>query len=198
MQISLTKVFDLKMGEESLPAEPRHVPRSGRRGLRADNSATQVRHLRLAGKERYLDEREAGAIWNAITSLEETGGTISQATDCFGLLALTGAGRSRIVELKWREVDLSRGILILPPLRYKSGGGSRSKAIPLPGAGAEILRHIEKRCAWVFPKADLSGPTEPPTRAWNRVVAHAGVRQLYTHCGTHSPLGPWLMVQASP
>jgi len=169
---------------------------SVRRGLRADNPATRVRRLQLAGKERYLDEREAGAIWSAITALEKTDGISSQAANCFRLLALTGARRSEIVELKWREVDLSRGILLLPPLRHKSGGGSRSKAIPLPGAGAEILRHIEKRCAWVFPKADLSGPMEPPKRAWNRVVAHAGVRDASLHTLRHT-LASWAVADGA-
>ena len=62
--------------------------------------STRIRRLQLAGKERYLDEREAGAIWNAITSLEGTGGRSSQAANCFWLLALTGVCSNLIALLR--------------------------------------------------------------------------------------------------
>ncbi len=62
--------------------------------------STRIRRLQLAGKERYLDEHEAGAIWNAITSLEGTGGRSSQAANCFWLLALTGVCSNLIALLR--------------------------------------------------------------------------------------------------
>ncbi len=64
--------------------------------------STRIRRLQLAGKERYLDEHEAGAIWNAITSLEGTGGRSSQPANCFWLLALTGVC-SNLIALLRRE-----------------------------------------------------------------------------------------------
>ena len=161
-----------------------------RRGLLVDNPATRVKRLQLAGRERYLNEVEAGAIWTAIDVLERDGFISDKAANCFRLLALTGARRGEIVGLRWTEVDLYRGLLLLPPLRHKSGGGSKTKAIPLPGAGIEILSKIEKQCLWVFPKLDISGPMEPPTRAWHKVVTLAGVPDATLHTLRHT-LASW-------
>lgn len=132
---------------------------SVRRGLRADNPATRVRRLQLAGKERYLDEREAGAIWNAITALEETGGISSQAANCFRLLALTGARRSEIVELKWREVDLSRGILLLPPLRHTLASWAVADGASLAIIG-KLLSHTKPQTTERYAHLRLDAGTD--------------------------------------
>jgi integrase len=161
-----------------------------RRGLLVDNPATRVKRLQLAGRERYLNEVEASAIWTSIDVLERDGFISDKAANCFRLLAITRTRRSEIVGLRWAEVDLYRSLLLLPPLRHKSGGGSRTKAIPLPGAGVEILSKIERVCAWVFPKEDMSGPMEPPKRAWNKVVKFAGVPDATLHTLRHT-LASW-------
>jgi integrase len=169
---------------------------SVRRGLRVDNPATRVKRIQLAGRERYLNEVEAGAIWNAMDVLEVQGEISDKAANSFRLLALTGARRGEIVGLRWSEVDLYRGLLLLPPLRHKSGGNARPKAIPLPGAGIEIISKIEKRGTWVFPKEDLSGPMEPPKRAWLKVITHAGVPDATMHTLRHT-LASWAVADGA-
>jgi integrase len=118
--------------------------------------------------------------------LDRDGFISDKAANCFRLLPVTGARRSEIVGLRWLEVDLYRSLLLLPHLRHKSGGGSRTKAIPLLGAGSEILAKIDRKCAWVFPKEDMSGPMEPPKRAWNKVVKLAGVPDATLHTLRHT------------
>jgi integrase len=58
------------------------------------------------------------------------------------LLALTGCRRTEISELKWEELDLEAGLLILPTKRVKN---RRAFTLPLPNKAIEILKAIPRR-----------------------------------------------------
>ncbi|MDO9608103.1 MAG: tyrosine-type recombinase/integrase [Brevundimonas sp.] len=82
---------------------------------------------------RTADE-EGAAIWRAIDALNKARSiTLAQAS-FFRLLMLTGARRGEILGLRWAEVDLQRGLLLLPPARHKTGGVSRPKTLHLSPA----------------------------------------------------------------
>ncbi|WP_290813358.1 site-specific integrase [Aquidulcibacter sp.] len=156
------------------------------RGLVEANPCKRVKRYQSNGKERYLSEDEGAAIWEAIEALQGEGAISKAAADCFRLLALTGARRGEIVGLRWPEVDLKRGLLLLPPLRHKTGGQARPKAIPMPTPAVSILAGIPRRSDWVFPNSRLDGPMEPPKRAWAKVVKAAGVSGVSPHTFRHT------------
>ena len=163
-----------------------------RRKLLGDNPARDVVRYQSGGNDRYLSEGEGAQLWQAVADLEgERAITTAQAI-IFRLLALTGARRGEIVGLRWGEVDLKRGLLLLPPLRHKSGKATKPKAIPLPGAAIALLTTWPRLLGkgpgqdWLFPKADGSGPIEPPKRAWAKVTERAGLAGLRMHDLRHS------------
>jgi integrase len=157
-----------------------------KRKLLSDNPARDVSRYQSGGHERYLSEEEGARLWDTIEALEAEKGITQAQAAIFRLLALTGARRGEIVGLRWGEVDLRRGLLLLPPARHKTGQASRPKAIPLPGAARDILAGLPRSGDWVFPKADGSGAIEPPKRAWAKVTQAAGLDGVRMHDLRHT------------
>jgi integrase len=163
-----------------------------RRKLLEANPARDVARYQTGGNDRFLSEAEGVALWQAVADLEaEKAITTTQAT-IFRLLALTGARRGEIVGLRWGEVDLKRALLLLPPLRHKSGRAVKPKAIPLPLSAVALIQALLRTTGqgvgqdWLFPKTDGSGPIEPPKRAWGKVIERAGLTGVRMHDLRHT------------
>lgn len=92
---------------------------------------------RVAGaeRERVLTDAELRAIWLACDDDNDHSRIIR-------LLALTAARREEIGGLRWDEVSLDKGEIILPPERTKNRKGHR---IPLSGAALDILKSVPRR-----------------------------------------------------
>lgn len=159
-----------------------------KRGLIESNAATDVAKIKDGRRERYLTDEEARRLWEAVGVLEASkdGGITADHAAAFKLLMLTGARRSEILGLRWTEVDLRRKLLLLPPLRHKSGGTSRPKAIPLPGAAVAILEGRKRTGEYVFRPSSTDQPMPPPKRAWARVLEVAGVKDASFHVLRHT------------
>lgn len=163
-----------------------------RRKLLDNNPARDVARYQTGGNDRYLSEVEGGKLWQAVADLEHEKALTPAQAMIFRLLAVTGARRGEIVGLRWGEVDLRRGLLLLPPLRHKTGRAAKPKAIPLPGVAVALLTDWPKALGaaagqdWLFPKMDGSGPIEPPKRAWAKVVKRADLAGLRLHDLRHT------------
>jgi integrase len=163
-----------------------------RRKLLDNNPARDVARYQTGGNDRYLSEDEGARLWQAVADLEAERALSSEHAMIFRLLALTGARRGEILGLRWGEVDLKRKLLLLPPLRHKSGSAAKPKAIPLPGAAVALLSAWPRVLGtqpgkdWLFAKADGSGPIEPPKRAWAKVTDRAGISGLRMHDLRHT------------
>ena len=56
------------------------------------------------------------------------------------MIALTGARRGEIVNLRWRHVDLKAGLLLLPPASHKTGRRTgKARKIALPAAAQAVI-----------------------------------------------------------
>jgi integrase len=97
---------------------------------RASNPCQFLPKWEEGSRERVLNLKELGAIWRAAPEVNEQFGRIVK------LLALTGARRSEIAELRWSEVDLDEAVIRLPGSRTKN---KRAHTIPLAPAAVEIL-----------------------------------------------------------
>jgi integrase len=89
------------------------------------------------------------------------------------VLALsTGARQSEIVRLRWRDVDLARGMAIL----HETKNGER-RALSLAGRALEILEAMSaaKRAGAVFVFEDAQVTPVFPRQAWKDAVAAAGL-----------------------
>jgi integrase len=107
------------------------------RKLRDDNPARGIKKPPVRKLQRFLSDAELGALAAAMKAYVESGGNIYPAA-AIRLLALTGARRSEILNLRWREVDLDRGLLVLPD--SKTG----AKLIHLSPPGIEILTSLPR------------------------------------------------------
>jgi integrase len=90
------------------------------------------------GRERFLTNSEMGRLGDALTDFEARGGC-PFAASAIRLLALTGARLREILDAKWAEVDLGRGILFLRD--SKTG----AKPIYLSAAAQAVLATMQAR-----------------------------------------------------
>jgi integrase len=80
-------------------------------------------------RERFLTTEEAGNLLDAISDLQQEAACSGTFADAPRLLLLTGARKTEILGLRWSEIDNTRRLLILPPMR-RASAGSRSR-LPL-------------------------------------------------------------------
>jgi integrase len=140
--------------------------------------------------ERFLSAKEAGALFSTLDKLVAGKEIQAKHAAIFKLLLLTGARRNEIAALRWAEVDLERGLLVLPPSRTKAGGKSGDRRIPLNSLAEKILRSQKKAkgAVFVFP-ADKgkSGHTTAANKVWrNKVRPAAKLAGLRLHDLRHS------------
>jgi integrase len=95
---------------------------------------------------------------------------------------LTGARRSEILNLRWREVDLERGLLMLPD--SKTG----AKAIHLSPPAVEILHKLPRMDSneFVIVGGKKGAPYQGLNAIWEDVRAAAGVPEVRLHDLRHT------------
>ncbi|MEQ1941931.1 tyrosine-type recombinase/integrase [Mesorhizobium sp. VNQ89] len=100
------------------------------------------------------------------------------------LLVFTGARLREILHLKWENVDLERGLLLLPD--SKTG----RKTIVLGAPAIEVLGGLTRVGSYVIAGDGAGRPDERPRsdlkRPWSLVTRHAGLPGLRIHDLRHS------------
>jgi integrase len=140
-------------------------------GLLDSNPVVGAAQLKLPpARDRVLDDAELSAIWRACED------------DDFGkivrLLIILGARRTEVGGLRWSELDLNRGVWVLPKERAKNG---REHQLPLPALAQSILetvpRVMNRDCLfgqrsgggftlWAHAKAALDARLGDQVRKW--------------------------------
>ena len=88
----------------------------------------------IGSRDRVLSQTELTAVLSALTD--------DQFSDIIRLLILTGQRRDEIGGLRWSEVDLDRGLIVLPPARTKN---KRLHELPLSWQARAILERQAQR-----------------------------------------------------
>jgi integrase len=101
------------------------------------------------------------------------------------VLALsTGARKMEIVGLKWKDIDLERGTIIL----HETKNGER-RVIPITGYARSLMQaqheNRDKKCDYVFPSKAKCQPIDIRT-AWENVLTKAGIDDFRFHDLRHS------------
>jgi integrase len=94
------------------------------------------------------------------------------------LALLTGCRKNELLQRRWSEVDLERGILSIP----QSKNGQR-RAIPLVPDAVALLRQHHARVGsspWCFPQRDGTRPCFIDY-AWTKACQRAGLADLHIH-----------------
>jgi integrase len=99
-----------------------------------------------ASRERVLSQEELLKLWRNLGE--------DKFSDIVRLLLLTGQRRGEISALAWSEVDLAKGIIILPPARTKN---KRQHELPLSRQALAIIERQPRRNSSEFLFSDKQG-----------------------------------------
>lgn len=153
-----------------------------REGIIRSNPCKGVKTVRPTKRERYLNGEEMRRLFQAADELVEEKEIVPSFAAAIRLLALTGARRAEILELRWSEVDLERARIVLPRERSKTG----EKIIPLTTAACDLIRAQPKSKDYVFPGRGGRGPLIGVSHRWATVRARAKLPGLRMHDLRHS------------
>lgn len=165
------------------------------------NPASGTKLNEEEGRERFLTTTEMLAIGNAMIEAETIGlpvdaGTTKHApkgqlvimspyaTAAIRLLMLTGARLREILNLRWSEIDLERGVLRLPD--SKTG----KKTVFLPTAAVDIIKGLTKLGSYMIAGESAGTKHEKPRsdlkRLWIAICKRAGVSGVRIHDLRHT------------
>jgi len=85
------------------------------------NPCTKVKTGPSGTRELILDGEQYRRMFDALDKLERARRIKSPVADAIRLIALTGCRRGEASDLRWRHVDLKRGLIVLPPHAHKAG-----------------------------------------------------------------------------
>lgn len=151
------------------------------RKLCAENPCAGVKVFADGKRDRFLSPAEMGRLGDALTAAI-AGGAHPHHIAIIRLLALTGARKNEIAQLKWSAVDALPGFLQLED--SKTG----RKAIRLGAAAQEVLADIPRtKSPYVFPDPrDPMLPIRNLDWAWVGIRKRAGMEDLRIHDLRHS------------
>jgi integrase len=132
-------------------------------------------------RERYLTLEEVARLGAALDELEKEGVNV-KAVHIARLWALTGCRRTEITGLRWSEVSLDEGILILDD--SKTGKSLR----PLGAAAIALLRGIDKTAdsEFVFPAERGDGHFQGIKNTWSKAIEMAKLPGATPHTLRHT------------
>lgn len=151
------------------------------RKLCTDNPTLGVKTFADGKRERFLSPAELGRLGDALTAAEAEGANLHLVT-IIRLLALTGARKNEIAQLRWSEVDAERGLLQLED--SKTG----RKVVRLGAAALELLSKVDRtKSAYAFPDPrDASLSIRNLDWFWVGVRKRAGLEDVRIHDLRHS------------
>jgi integrase len=149
--------------------------------LCAENPVRGVKRFADRKSERFLSTKELTTLGEALRQLEEEGANKS-AIAIIRLLTFTGARKSEIAKLQWREVELERACLRLGD--SKTGG----KVIHLGPPALSILSELKptEGSPYVFPAQSGDNNFQGTEKVWQKVRAKAGLEDIRLHDLRHS------------
>lgn len=153
-----------------------------KRKIRPDNPVRGLQRYRDRKMERFLSQAELTALGEAMAASDAAGGNLA-ATRILRLLALTGARRGEIEQLKWSEVDPDFGCLRLED--SKTG----QKIVPIGRVALEVIEAMPKvkGSPFVFPSTtDPLKPFGQLQKTWLIVRKAAGLHDVRIHDLRHS------------
>lgn len=168
------------------------------------NPARGIKQFKEVKRERFLSAKELQHLGAAIIEAETVGlpwepdatkktkhvpkteqrtKIEPDAAAALRLLIFTGARLREILHLRWGDVDLERGIIIVH-------GKTGRRPVILPAPAAAILAKLPRRDIYVFPGSN-STPESPAPRAdlnrpWRAVAKRAGLEGVRLHDLRHS------------
>lgn len=131
------------------------------------------------GRVRFLNEKERDRL------LKECKESESPLLYPVVVLAIsTGMRQGEIMNIKWEDIDLARGLIVL----HETKNGER-RTLPLTGHALELVKGLNevrrKDNPYLFPSKKLSGPANL-RKSWDGVLRKAGIENFHFHDLRHT------------
>jgi integrase len=155
--------------------------------LKTENPCRGVKKFREVSRDRFLSGEELARFFEALDLTE------SPAFRDFILLALfTGARKSNVLSMRWRDIDFELNVWKIPGELSKNGDPMQ---IPLNRDVLNILRRrrAETVSIFVFPGPGAKGHYMEPKRAWGTLLKRAKLEDLRIHDLRRS-MGSWMTI----
>ena len=129
-------------------------------------------------RERFLSADEAGRLLRAAGQSRNP-----QLRPIVGLLLLTGARVSELLQAQWCHIDLGRRAWLIPI--SKTG---KSRYVPLSQAAIDLIDTLPRLegCPWLIPNLDTGKPFVSIKHGWQKARNDAWLSDLRIHDLRHS------------
>ncbi len=138
------------------------------------NPAAKLKFNKEPSRKRFIDKTEMKRFFEALDTLDP------DWQDFFRLALFTGARRSNLQSMKWKDIELERQIWTIPAAEFKT---DEEMQVPLIDLVIEILerRQVKAKSKFVFPSFGKAGHITEPKGAWKRLLKKAGIADLRIH-----------------
>ena len=158
--------------------------------LKTENPCRGVKKFKEVSRDRFLSGEELARFFEALDLTE------NPAFKDFILLALfTGARKSNVLSIRWRDIDFERNVWKIPGELSRNGDPMQ---IPLGPDVLEILRRrrAESSSLFVLPGPGTKGHYMEPKRAWGTLLKRAKLKDFRIHDLRRS-MGSWMTIQGT-
>lgn len=141
------------------------------------NPCIGVKKFKETSRDRFLRPDELKRFFTALEDPQ----TPQNLKDYLFLSLFTGARRSNILSMRWKDIDLSRLIWTIPAQESKNG---KAMQVPLVEQSLEILTRRRKTAhsMFVLPSpASNSGHLEEPKKSWQTLLKRADLSNVRLH-----------------
>ena len=154
---------------------------------KGENPCRGIKKFREVSRDRFLSGEELARFFEALEITE------SPTFKDYILLSLfTGARKSNVLGMRWKDIDFERSVWKIPGEVSKNG---EPMQIPLGPDVLEILRsrRAETSSVFVLPGPGAKGHYMEPKRAWGTLLKRAKLEDLRIHDLRRS-MGSWMTI----
>ena len=154
---------------------------------KGENPCRGVKKFREVSRDRFLSGEELARFFEALDLTE------NPAFKDFILLSLfTGARKSNVLSMRWKDIDFERNVWKIPGELSKNGDPMQ---VPLGPDVLEILRRrrAETSSVFVLPGEGKTGHYTTPRHAWETLLKRAKLEDLRIHDLRRS-MGSWMTI----
>ncbi|MHB1934590.1 MAG: tyrosine-type recombinase/integrase [Leptospirillum sp.] len=155
--------------------------------LKTENPCKGLRKFKEVSRDRFLSGEELSRFFEALDLTE------NPAFKDFILLSLfTGARKSNVLSMRWKDIDFERNVWKIPGELSKNGDPMQ---IPLGPDVLDILRRrrAETSSVFVLPGDGRTGHYTTPRHAWETLLKRAKLEDLRIHDLRRS-MGSWMTI----
>jgi integrase len=151
-------------------------------GWRTDNPVKGIERFQEERRERWLSDRELSQLLSVLIAHPN-----QRAANAVRLQLLTGARLGEVLNARWSDFDLDRGVWTKPSHHTKQ---KRTEHIPLSGPTLALLIEMREKAdpneANLLPGNASGRPLQDIKKFWKAVTEQAGIADYRLHDNRHT------------